>query len=60
MNSITLDVTNIAPGRDASGMQADLLGPAKTVDEVAAHSATIGYELLTRLGSRFHRQYLDA
>jgi alanine racemase len=35
----------------------DLLCAQQTVDDVAREAGTIGYEVLTRLGSRFHREY---
>jgi alanine racemase len=57
MDSITLDVTGIPEARVAPGACVDLLCAGQTVDEVAAQAGTIGYEVLTRLGSRFHRLY---
>jgi alanine racemase len=57
MDSITLDVTGIPEERTAPGQEVELLGEHQTVDDVAAQAGTIGYELLTRLGSRFHREY---
>jgi alanine racemase len=58
MDSITLDVTGIPDARLAPGMTVELLGPNQHVDAVAAEAGTIGYEVLTRLGSRFERIYL--
>ncbi len=58
MDSITLDVTGIPEARIAPGQTVDLLCPQQTVDEVAGQASTIGYEVLTRLGSRFHRRYV--
>ncbi|VXB43473.1 Alanine racemase, catabolic [Massilia sp. 9I] len=58
MDSITVDVTGIAPERVVPGAEVELMGEHQPVDEVAALSGTIGYEVLTRLGSRFHRRYL--
>jgi alanine racemase len=40
------------------GQEVELLGEHQTVDDVAREAGTIGYEVLTRLGSRFHRQYI--
>ena len=45
----------------AMGKEADLvevIGPSQTVDDVAMLTGTIGYEVLTSLGCRFHRRYL--
>jgi alanine racemase len=58
MDSITLDVSGIPEARVAPGQPVELLGAHQSVDEVAAQTGTIGYEVLTRLGSRFHRRYL--
>lgn len=58
MDSITLDVTAIPEARIAPGQAVDLLCAQQTVDEVAGQAGTIGYEVLTRLGSRFHRRYV--
>lgn len=58
MDSITLDVTGIAEDRVQPGCEVELLGSRQTVDDVAREAGTIGYEVLTGLGSRFHRQYL--
>jgi alanine racemase len=57
MDSITLDVTGIPEARVQPGCEVDLLCAQQTVDDVAREAGTIGYEVLTRLGSRFHRQY---
>jgi len=58
MDSITLDVSGIPDARLAPGQLVELLGGRQTVDDVAGEAGTIGYEVLTRLGSRFHRRYL--
>ena len=60
MDSITLDVSGIPEQRIAPGNTVDLLCAQQTVDDVASQAGTIGYEVLTRLGSRFHRQYIGA
>ncbi len=58
MDSMGLDVTGIAPERVVPGAEVELMGASHTVDEVAALAGTIGYEVLTRLGSRFNRRYV--
>ena len=60
MDSITLDVTGIPEARLQPGMTVELLGAHQHVDAVAADAGTIGYEVLTRLGSRFERRYSPA
>jgi alanine racemase len=57
MDSITLDLTGIPEARVQPGQEVDLLCAQQTVDDVAREAGTIGYEVLTRLGSRFHRRY---
>ena len=60
MDSITLDVTGTPDARLEPGMTVELLGAHQHVDAVAAEAGTIGYEVLTRLGSRFERRYSPA
>jgi alanine racemase len=36
-----------------------LIGDSIGIDELAAACGTIGYEILTNLGRRYHRNYLD-
>jgi alanine racemase len=56
MDLIAIDVTDI-PGAER-GDWAELFGPNVSVDEVARHAETIGYELLTGLGRRYARTYI--
>ena len=55
MDLTTLDVSGV----DAVGIgtTVELFGPGFDLDAVAAAAGTIGYEILTRLGSRFRRVY---
>ena len=57
MDLITLDVTGTAPESAYPGAFVDLIGPELPADDVAADAGTIGYEILTALGQRFHRVY---
>ncbi len=57
MDSIILDLSGLAAGRLKPGDLVELIGPDQTVDDVAALAGTIGYEILTGLGGRFHRRY---
>ncbi len=59
MDSITLDVSEVHAdaGKLAAGASVELTGPHHSVDQVAALAGTIGYEILTGLGHRFHRIY---
>lgn len=59
MDSIILDISALPAGRLKGGNLVELIGDHQTVDDIAALAGTIGYEILTSLGARFHRQYLD-
>lgn len=59
MDSIILDVTD-CPADLEEGALVDLICAHQTVDDVANVAGTIGYEILTRLGRRFHRHYVEA
>ena len=58
MDLTTLDVTDVP--ELAQGDRVELIGPQQTPDAVAALAGTIGYEVLTSLGARYHRRYLPA
>ncbi|MGB1547728.1 MAG: alanine racemase [Alphaproteobacteria bacterium] len=57
MDLITIDVTQIPPQQLAPGTFVELIGPHHSVDALAAEAGTIGYEILTGLGHRYHRDY---
>jgi alanine racemase len=57
MDLIVLDVTDIPEARLTVGTEVELLGANVTVDKLAREAGTIGYEILTRLGSRFEKEY---
>ncbi|MFT6772603.1 MAG: alanine racemase [Paracoccaceae bacterium] len=57
MDMITVDLTDhpaAAPGR-----MVEILGSHQSVDDLAACDGTIGYEVLTALGARHARRYID-
>ncbi len=58
MDLITLDVTGVPEHLCPVGAMVDLIGPSNSVDDVAAAAGTIGYEILTSLGPRYHRAYV--
>jgi alanine racemase len=60
MDSITLDASALPDGALRPGTLVDLIGPHRSVDAVAAEACTIGYEILSRFGRRFRRDYVDA
>jgi len=57
MDLIVFDVTGIPEEAARPGGFIDLIGPQNSLDQVADAAGTIGYELLTALGSRYHREY---
>jgi alanine racemase len=57
MDSIVLDISALPAGTLSAGDTVELIGAHQTVDDVAGQAGTIGYEILTGLGSRFHRVY---
>ena len=57
MDLITLDVTRAPEARP--GDMVDLIGPHHDVDALAAEAGTIGYEILTGLGRRHTRRYVN-
>ena len=59
MDLITVDVTDLAAGAAVPGSFAALIGPGLTVEDAGYQAATIGYEILTRLGARFERVYRE-
>ncbi|GAB4238109.1 MAG: alanine racemase [Kiloniellaceae bacterium] len=59
MDLLALDVTGVAPEQVRPGQWAELLNAEQDADALAREAGTIGYEILTALGARYHRVYLD-
>jgi alanine racemase len=57
MDVLAVDVTDVAEGAVRRGDFATLIGDRVSVDDLAAGMGTIGYEVLTDLGRRYHRLY---
>lgn len=57
MDSIVLDVSSLDADELAPGDLVELIGDHQTIDDLAELSGTIGYEILTGIGHRFHRRY---
>ena len=55
MDMIGVDVTDLAAPPEAL----NLLGPLQSVDTLADCAGTIGYEILTSLGARYRRVYVQ-
>jgi alanine racemase len=56
MDLMAVDVTDL-PNAARRGHMVTLIGEGITVDELAHHFGTIGYEVLTSLGRRYARVY---
>jgi alanine racemase len=57
MDLIAVDVTDLEKNAARRGHMATLIGEGITIDELAHHFGTIGYEVLTSLGPRYARVY---
>src|SRR5712671_710235 len=57
MDLTAVDVTDLERNAARRGHMVTLIGEGITVDELAHHFGTIGYEVLTSLGRRFARVY---
>ncbi|HEX2653853.1 MAG TPA: alanine racemase [Xanthobacteraceae bacterium] len=57
MDLLAIDVTDLPSGSVHRGDHATFLSKDITIDDLAVHAGTIGYEILTSLGRRYHRIY---
>ncbi len=55
MDLVTVDITDLAEDPE----YLTLIGPRQSVDDLALQAGTIGYEILTSIGSRYDRRYLS-
>jgi alanine racemase len=60
MDLLAVDVTDLGEGAARRGGLATLIGEGVSIDDLAAGMGTIGYEVLTNLGRRYHRTYRGA
>lgn len=60
MDLLTVDASAVPPEHLHEGGWVEVIGPWRSVDQVAQEGGTISYEVLTRLGSRYHRVYLGS
>ncbi len=58
MDLIIFDVTEVPEAQAQAGALVELVGPHQSADDLADLAGTIGYEVLTALGRRYHRHYL--
>jgi alanine racemase len=57
MDLLAVDITDLEKNAARRGHMVTLIGEGITVDELAHHFGTIGYEVLTSLGPRYARVY---
>src|ERR1700743_3077825 len=57
MDLMAVDITDLPANAARRGHMVTLIGEGITVDELAHHFGTIGYEVLTSLGRRYARVY---
>lgn len=60
MDMLAVDVSKADRADVRPGGFVELLGPHYTVNDAADAAGTIGYEILTGLGHRYTRRYIDA
>ncbi len=58
MDLLTIDVTDFPALRENA--MVEIVGPNQSIDMLATDAGTIGYEMLTALGSRYERRYKGA
>ena len=59
MDLVTIDVTDVPRPTASRARWSRCLGPHMTPDDLAEHARTNGYEVMTALGRRYHRVYVD-
>jgi alanine racemase len=59
MDSLSVDISAVAPDMLNEGDWLELIGPHQSIDTVAADAGTIAYEIMTRIGRRYHVVVLE-
>src|SRR5215813_5384852 len=59
MDLVTLDVTDVPEADAQIGALVEVLGPHISPDDLAEHARTNAYEVMTALGRRYARVYVD-
>ncbi|MAU22227.1 MAG: alanine racemase [Martelella sp.] len=59
MDMTIFDITDLPESAVRAGDYVELFGPNIALDDAAAAAGTIGYELLTSLGLRYNRRYIQ-
>ncbi len=59
MDLTSVDLSDVSEAqRPKPGDYMEVLGPHQSIDDLAKDAGTIGYEILTNLGSRYERKYI--
>ena len=59
MDLVTIDVTDVPEAECQPGALVEVLGPNMTADDLADYARTNAYEVMTALGRRYARLYVD-
>lgn len=59
MDLVTIDVTEVPEASSQPGDIVEIIGPNLTPDDLAERARTNGYEIMTALGRRYHRAYIE-
>ena len=59
MDSIILDISALPEGTLTQGSLVQMIGPDQTLEDIAEDAGTIAYEILTGLGRRYRRLYIQ-
>ncbi|SMF45185.1 alanine racemase [Alteromonadaceae bacterium Bs31] len=59
MDSVIVDITHIPAGAVRVGQCAQIIGDKISLDSLAQAAGTISYEILTSLGNRYRRSYVN-
>ncbi|NTA38645.1 alanine racemase [Agrobacterium salinitolerans] len=59
MDSIILDISALPEGALTQGSLVQMIGPDQTLEDIAEDAGTIAYEILTGLGRRYRRSYIQ-
>ncbi len=60
MDLATIGISHLKDPKPQAGDMVEVLGPHQDIDALAGFAGTIGYEILTSLGLRYARRYIDA
>lgn len=59
MDLVTIDVTDVPEADCRPGAMVEVLGPRQSADDLADHARTNAYEVMTALGRRYARRFVQ-